>query len=305
MCVKTKAGLCVLVCSLVFSSLSWAGVVYTIETTNYQPPTTSMAGVGSFYSPAVPQVAKEPQKGTVTIKAEGKKLAMAAEMEDKTPPQQKKSSMIFRGDKREMTVVDHEGKSYMILDQEKIKAMGQKANTMAGSVDVEEILKKVPPERREMVREMLKKQMPSQPTTSTEIPMELNKTEEKKVINGWPTTRYDVMQGGKKTRELWVTGWSNVAGGAEVSGIFGDMSEFLKEMLDAFPKQNGNKGFGAQSDMFTHLKELKGIPVLTKEFSDDGTLESESKLLSAKKQTLDAGAFEPPAGYKLRTFPGS
>ena len=35
-----------------------------------------------------------------------------------------KGEMIFRGDRREMVIVDHDSKTYMVIDQEAIKAIG-------------------------------------------------------------------------------------------------------------------------------------------------------------------------------------
>ena len=46
------------------------------------------------------------------------------------------------------------------------------------------------------------------------------------------------------------------------------------------------------------MKELGGFPVVTSEFGEDGSLEGESALRSAKRQTIDPDAFEPPSGYK-------
>ncbi len=51
------------------------------------------------------------------------------------------------------------------------------------------------------------------------------------------------------------------------------------------------------------MKELGGFPVVTREFDDyDGSLEGETALRSARRQTLDPDAFEPPKGYRLRSM---
>ena len=55
---------------------------------------------------------------------------------------------------------------------------------------------------------------------------------------------------------------------------------------------------GGADQAFVHMKEMGGFPVVTRDFTDDGSLESESSLHSARRQTLDPDAFEPPSGYK-------
>ena len=50
--------------------------------------------------------------------------------------------------------------------------------------------------------------------------------------------------------------------------------------------------------VFEHMKELGGFPVVTREFADDGSLQQETALRSAKRQTIDPDTFEPPSGYK-------
>ena len=47
-----------------------------------------------------------------------------------------------------------------------------------------------------------------------------------------------------------------------------------------------------------------GFPVVTRELGDDDSLEGESILRSARRQTLDPDAFEPPSGYKRREMFG-
>ena len=78
---------------------------------------------------------------------------------------------------------------------------------------------------------------------------------------------------------------------------FEDMADFFREMLDSLPNM-GQARSGIDDSMFEHMKDLGGFPVVTKEFGEDGSLEGETALRSAKSQDLDPAAFEPPAGYK-------
>lgn len=248
-----------------------AGVVYEIEVKDHEqsPPKTS----------------------STEAAVEGKNLKMSI-AQGATGG---KGDMIYRGDRREMIVVDHEDKSYMVVDQAAIETLaGQVSSAMS---QMQEALKNVPEEQRAMVEQMMKQRMPQQaperPTT------ELRKTGERATHGGYPCVKYDVLRGDRKVRELWVTDWSNIEGGNDVVGVFEDMAGFFQEMMDALP----DFGQTAAADAaFAHMTEIGGFPVVTREFGDDGSLEDESTLRSARRQSLDPADFEPPAGYKRRSM---
>ena len=144
---------------------------------------------------------------------------------------------------------------------------------------------------------MMKKRMPAQQPARPES--KIKKTGEQAKKAGYPCVKYEVSREGQKKSELWVTDWDNVEGGEDVAEIFGEMAEFMSEMMESFASSSGTKGMGPGFDdaFFAHLKEMGGLPVITLEFQD-GELEDESVLRSAKRQTIDPDAFEPPAGYK-------
>ena len=92
--------------------------------------------------------------------------------------------------------------------------------------------------------------------------------------------------------------WSNVEGGSDVVDAFEEMAAFFKEMTESFSGAAGvSLGRGASSGdgVFEHMKELGGFPVVTRDFNDDGSLEGETALRSAKRRTIDPDAFEPPS----------
>jgi hypothetical protein len=109
--------------------------------------------------------------------------------------------------------------------------------------------------------------------------------------------KYEVFRDGRKTREMWVTDWKNVEAGSESAAVFEDMASFFHEMMENLPDFGGG-GPGPDDNVFEHMKELGGFPVVTREFAEDGSLEGESVLRSALRRTIDPDEFEPPAGYK-------
>ena len=259
---------------LVASPLA-AGVVYEIEVTDHG------------HSP--------PKTETIRTAVEGRNLKVGVTSKG----QGSQGEMIFRGERREMVMVDHERSSFTVMDEAALAKLASQVNQ--AMAQMQEALKNVPAEQRAMVEKMMKQQMPQeQPARPRD---ELVKTSERATLNGYPCVKYDVMRDGRKTQELWVSDWSNVEGGTEVVQAFEDMADFFRQMLDSMPSVGGRDA-AFDDHFFEHMKELGGFPVVTKDFAADGSLEGESALLSAERQTVDPATFEPPAGYKRQEMFG-
>lgn len=250
-----------------------AGVVYEIEVTDH---TASPAGVSNS-----------------RISVEGPLLRMDMTSENNG----RDGEMIYRGDRREMVVVDNGEKSYFVLDEEQMRALSAQISQAMSAM--EQALAAVPESQRAKMEAMMKQRMPMQ--AEAREPAELKKTGDADTVNGYPCVRYEVWRAGIRERELWVTPWKNIEGGADTAQAFEDMSSFFSEMLDSLP-QIGDQDFADSA--FEHLKEMGGIPVVTREFADDGSLESEARLMSATEESLDPASFEPPKNYKRKDMFG-
>ncbi len=271
-------------CLIVFlSSQLDAGVVYEIETTDHEQ------------SP--------PKVSETEMAAEGHSLKMSIPAGEHG----RSGDMIFRGDRREIVVVDHEDQSYHVMDEEMIEQVAGQVGQV--SSQIAEALKNVPADQRAMVEKMMKQRMPVQ-AEPLELPKaEVRRTDERATKNGYPCVKYIVLLDGRKLRELWVTDWDNLAGGDEARAVFHELAGCFAEMMEAMEKAAGGLGamgdFASQSDSaFADIKEIDGFPVVTSGFGEDGSLENESVLRSARRRTLDPDAFEPPSGYKRRTMLG-
>ena len=272
---KNKTVGVLLVCAILALTPALAGVVYEIEVTDHEqsPPKTE----------------------SIEAAVEGRHLKMGIAAGSTGG----KGDMIFRGDRREMVVVDHKDKSYTVIDGAAMQQIaGQVSKAMS---QMQEALKNVPEDKRKMIEEMMKQRLP-QETAPQPPKSELRKTGERGEKNGYPCVKYEIWRDGRKLRELWVTDWDNVEGGSEVVDTFEDMADFFKELMDSIPDfgQGGQSGDPA----FEHMREIGGFPVVTREFGDDGSLEDESTLRSARRRTLDPAEFEPPSGYKRRSMLG-
>ena len=260
----------VVLCAVLMTTSAFAGVVYEVETTDHSS------------SPE--------QVFDAEMAVEGQSLKMGVAAGDENSNQE----MIFRGDRREMIVVDHDDRSYFIMDEATLKELAAKLNEVTAMM--EQAMANVPESQRAMVENMMKQRMPQQ--AAPREASELRKTGDSDTINGYPCVRYELWRGGLRVSELWVTDWSNIDGGPETTAAFQEMSEFFKEMLDSIPQFAG--GSEVANAAFEHMKEMNGFPVVTREFADDGSLERMVRLKSATRQTIDPAVFEPPAGYKRK-----
>lgn len=75
---------------------------------------------------------------------DGKNLKMLITSSDNV----ESNEMIFRGENREMVVVDHDGQSYMIIDEAMINSIDEQLSGV--DAQIREALKNVPPERKRL-----------------------------------------------------------------------------------------------------------------------------------------------------------
>ena len=61
--------------------------------------------------------------------------------------------------------------------------------------------------------------------------------------------------------------------------------------------------FDRQQELFGHMRELDGYPILYRDFSASGRLERETILKSARQEPRDAAFFQPPREYTPQALP--
>lgn len=202
--------------------------------------------------------------------------------------------MIFRAESREMIVVNHDEKSYFVIDEEQMRKLaGAVSQAMAS---MEQALSAMPESQRARMEEMMKSRMPAM--AAPREPSELKKTGGSDTVNGFGCEIYEVWRSGVRERELCVTDWDNVADGREIADVFIEMGAMMTEMLDSLPKMGDGGSIGDAA--FEHLKEMNGFPVRTREFGNDGILDGQSTLISSKKADFEPADFEPPKKYKRK-----
>ena len=280
---KLGPTLAILALALMLPAAAHAGAVYVIETTDHSD------GAGRV------------EQMQLSIEKPNLKMNVPGDGGEAGAP----NEAIYQGKREAMVIIDHGEKSYMVMDKAAAKAMNQQmgqAMEQTGGAEgmekmIQEALKDVPPEQRAEIEKMMRQNMPAQKggkAQKDESTREFRKTGEKAKQQGYPCVKYEVVENGEVTEELWVTDWDNVEGGEDARDTLKSMAGFLKETV-------GSMGGGMANDAFIELEKLDGFPVVTRSF-DGGKLTREAVLKSAKSADIEASAFEPPAGYTQRTM---
>jgi hypothetical protein len=204
--------------------------------------------------------------------------------------------MIFREQGREFIAIDHEEKEYYVIDEAAMERIGTQMNS--AMQQMQQALEGMPPEQRAMAEQMMKQHLPA--PAEKPAPLKVKKTGASDTINGFDCEYYDVQQDGARVRELCITGWDDIDGGREAADSMIAMAAFFEKMAEQFSAGSGMDVMGEQRDLFRHMRELEGYPVLSREFDDDGRLESESRLKSAQSRDIDPALFNPPQGYRQK-----
>lgn len=208
-------------------------------------------------------------------------------------------SMIYLGDKKEIIIVNHDDKSYMIMDE---ATMNSLANQMEQAMNqMEQAMKDMPPDQREKIKEMMKSKMPGMGGGEYVEPVlkEVGTGE----VNGIKCTKYDVYKGDERVRQHCVAKWSSIEGGEEMKAVMIQMADFMDQMTKSFSKKGGMMGSQMQFErnVFNQLKKMNGFPVETIEYEGEA-VEAESTFKSSKKESVPGADMQPPAGYTLQTM---
>ena len=254
------------------------GVVYEIEVTDHEQ------------SP--------PRLEAMEISVEGPNLKM-----DMRPSGGEGGSeeMIFRGDRGEngeMVLVDHDAKSYYVMDDASMRALAGQMGAAMGAM--EEALKNVPEDQREAIEKMMRERGgagAAGPMTPPAKP-EVRRTGERDTKEGYPCVKYEVFQDGEKIREIWTTDWDNIDGGDEAAEAFRGMGAFFEAMSESMGTLPGGEDLFGGQNPFDEMNFVNGFPVVVTSFGEDGNVEEESRLKSARRQNIDPAAFQPPSGYE-------
>ena len=237
----------------------------------------------------------QPIVGTVQISSSGKNTRL----EIISVTSGEAGGMIFHSEQNEMIILDHSQGTYMLIDQARMNAMASQVGQ--AMTQMQEALAAMPPEQRAMAEQMMQQRFPAAPP---EQPSEtINDLGSHGEVAGIACRNYEVIRDGLKFRELCVSDWDDIHGGQETADALKGVAEFFESMRQAFSGAGGMDVFDRQQELFGHMDELDGYPVLYRDFSASGALERQTILTGAREEELAPGFFQPPAGYSFQELP--
>lgn len=217
----------------------------------------------------------EPIVGTVQISTSGANTRL----EIISVTSAEAGGMIFNGDNNEMIILDHLQGHFMVIGRDRMDAM---AAQVSESID---------------------------PQTAADVPVRLpdtiNELGSHGVVADIECRTYEVVRNGRKVRELCVSDWDDIEGGQETAEALRGVAAFFESIRQAYAGTGAMEVFDRQQELFGHMAELDGYPVLYRDFSAGGSLLRQTILTSAREDELSPGFFEPPKGYLLQELPQS
>ncbi len=191
------------------------------------------------------------------------------------------NSIIYPGDGYSMTVLEHDKRRYMVVDE----AFADSVSTQidAAMAQVEEQLAQLPPEQRAMMRSMLENRMPKQ---NREPPQqEFRRTNTIRTIAGYECVEGALITDGEQEFTMCISQAS------EIGMPAGDYAA-LRKAFAAMSKLVAK--FSPGTEQMFNLDLIGGVPIMSR----DSSGQEDSRLVSASFAAIEATRLEIPADYK-------
>jgi hypothetical protein len=199
-------------------------------------------------------------------------------------------SMIFLGDR--FLVVDHDEKSYIVMDEAMLTEVSAKMNEVMKQMEAQ--LAQMPPEQRAMAEQMMKSQMGALSDMESAPPPRVEAIGPGE-WNGRSCTRYAVFDGSEKSQDVCAAALDQIEGSAEMMEAFMQMARFVQKLSESLP---GPLAASMASNPGAVIEQINGFPIHSIDYSL-GEPSGESRLESIEEEALDESLFSAPEGYRL------
>ncbi len=191
-------------------------------------------------------------------------------------------SVLYDRAKERVYMVDHTSKQYLQMDEERANELKVQIESMRAMM--EERIKSLPEEQREMAEKMMDQQGPKKKPYS-----EYSKTGENTEINGFESARYLVHEDGELARELWVAS-------CPILGLSKKEVKCLQSFSNLMAVVAETIGGSLGGNNFFLIEETDGLPVRTIKYEYDKP-KNVTELVSIEEYTVSDDFFGLPAGY--------
>lgn len=247
--------------------------------------TTATASDATLQFETKDLVGGETQRGRMFIQGDNLRIETQGGEANAGP-----STIIFRGDRDTLYVLDDREKSYMELNQETIAAMTGAMSAMMK--EMQERVQAMPPEQRQMMEQMMKGKMPEAAAKAEVDRHELKRNGEDKDIGGYPCTRWDATRNDERVAELWLTPFAKAGVDPKTFAVLGDMADFFQGVMGKLrenPMMKAQSSDGAE--LLSAMKGLEGVPVLVRRI-ENGVVSEETRLTSISGDDLRPELFD-------------
>ncbi|MGQ3684382.1 MAG: DUF4412 domain-containing protein [Candidatus Loosdrechtia sp.] len=194
--------------------------------------------------------------------------------------------VIFCGDSELFRVIDNTEKTYMEMTKADLMKIGRKMNDMMKML--EEKMKNIPPQQREMMAQMMKNQMPS--VQESKITYKLIASDEK--VHQWICKKYEGHRDGIKTEEIWTANLKDLAISHDDLKVMKMVSKFFESFLN-----DTSSFYKIGSEDWEKEMGYSGIPVRTITYTN-GEMSEIMEISEIQRQNLPASLFELPEELK-------
>lgn len=199
-------------------------------------------------------------------------------------------SMIFLGDR--FLVVDHDEKSYIIMDEAMLTAVSAKMSEAMKQMEAQ--LAQMPPEQRAMAEQMMKSQMDAFANMEAAPPPRVEAVGPG-AWAGTQCTRYAVFEGTEKSQDVCAAPLDQIEGAAEMMQGFMGMAKFVQKLTESLP---GPLAASVSANPGAVMDQINGFPIHSIEYRL-GQATGETRLESIREEDLDETVFAAPDGYRL------
>jgi hypothetical protein len=196
--------------------------------------------------------------------------------------------VIFRDDV--LYIVDTGERSYATMDRRSVEALaGQMGSAMK---EMREQLANLPPDQRKMMEQMMGGNMPgAKGPRPPLVARDLGRSEtvEGRSCRVWELSRNKVVES-----QICVVPFSELPGKEDILGIMQKVSALMKPLADAM------EGFGDLSNDTEAMTNVKGFPILWRDYSGGKPTGEETVLRAWREENVAPAMLQVPKGYRKR-----
>lgn len=178
------------------------------------------------------------------------------------------TTMIFRGDKKLMWMIQNNKKTYHEMTEADIKKMKSKMDGAMKKMEAQ--MKNMPPAQRKMMKGQTVREITYKKVASNQK------------VGKWNCDKYAVLENGARVATVWTTKWRSFGIGSGDFKVFDSLSNMMKNNMPS--------GYSLDYKPFSRKSGLNGVPV--KRVGKNGGW----VMKEIKKQGINNSKFNLPGG---------